>query len=182
MPLTVSEARTAAATAVEERTSVRQRRGSEMIFEAPLAHGITLWAWVEITRGRGGESTGADLWVGVRHEALERLVSDVGGYPSSGGGTIIHPVFELIADERTYTWWPLREESLEADAARLAEDLAVPGLAWASQLDSLEAIAEALRHAYRSDLARWRLPAALLLSGGLDASAVRAALQTGRAG
>jgi hypothetical protein len=165
MPLKVSEARAAAATAVEARTKVRRRRKGDMVFGAPLADGITLWAWVEITRGQGDESTGANLWVGVRHHALEQIVSQASGYPDSGSGTIIHPVFELIADARTYMWWPLHEETLEADAARLAGDLADPGLAWASRLDSLDAIVEALRDAYRSDLAWWRLPAALLLLG-----------------
>lgn len=161
----VRDARAAATAAVEARTELRRRRQRDTIFEAPLADGIVLWASIEVTRGEGGEETGANLWVGVRHEELERVVAEASGRPPSIAGTIIHPVFALVADARTYAWWPLRADTLADDAARLAGDLADPGLVWASKLDSLAAIAEALRGAYRQDLAWWRLPATLLLLG-----------------
>jgi hypothetical protein len=180
--VSVAVAEDAVTAAVEARTELRRSRKAEMIFAAPLSDGITLSSSIPVVRGQGGEPTAADLWVGVRHERVEQLVSEASGLPLSRAGTIIQPVFEVLGDARTYKSWVLREESLEEDAGQLANDLAKHGLPWAARLNALEKIAEALPTSYRVDLAWWRLPAALLLLGRREEAAAYVTDVTARSG
>jgi len=116
---------------------------------------------------RGRDVFDINPFVGVRHSAIEDLVTRAGAGQAGWYASVARPLFELTNGGQ-YRAWEITGWSIDEDATKLVEDVVRFGWPWAHRLTDIETLLDAMYQWNRPDLAPYRIAAALFLLGDCD--------------
>lgn len=116
----------------------------------------------------GEEGIHIGPFLGVRHEKLERMVSELTGVEFSLEATAtLHTALGYVTPSASYHEFPFSRTTAELVSREMVQMIVQYGVPWMRTYDSLEKITKALIEKYR-DAARTRIPVVYYLKGNCD--------------
>jgi hypothetical protein len=162
----MSSLNTAVDRAIERQlTRLGFEKARDGVFLREMAPGFSAWLGIGLASQKRGGEVDADPMVGVRYEPVEALLPSAAPYDA----TVFRPLYELLPGGG-YRTWSFDPESIDEQAASLAEAIEQEAMPFMRSLGSPEAIAEALETWAFADVRRRRLPAFRLAQGDIDAA------------